>query len=91
MTEPRTLSIAEAAQILGVARSTAYAAAAAGDLPVVRLGRRLVVPRARLQELLGELPVHEAEGGESRLVESGRRVPSTSSTRGGVVTTELTP
>ena len=45
-------SITEAAALLGVGRTLAYAMAKAGDLPTVRLGRRLVVPRAQLERLL---------------------------------------
>ena len=47
-----TFTIDEAAEILGVSRGTAYAAAA-GTLPVIRFGRRQVVPRAPFERLLG--------------------------------------
>jgi excisionase family DNA binding protein len=50
----RTLTIEEAAKVLGIGRQTAYAAAKSGDLPAVRIGGRLVVPRVRLAELRGE-------------------------------------
>lgn len=49
---PVTLTVSEAAGVLGVSRSSAYALVADGALPSVRLGRRLVVPVARLAELL---------------------------------------
>ena len=48
-----TFTIDEAAEILGVSRGTAYAAAAAGTLPIIRFGRRQVVPRAPFERLLG--------------------------------------
>ena len=48
-----TYTIEEAAKLLGVSRGSAYEAARRGELPTLRLGRRLVVPRARLEELLG--------------------------------------
>jgi excisionase family DNA binding protein len=51
-----TVSVPEAAELLGVSRGVAYEAARSGQLPVVRIGRRLLVPRARLLELLGEPP-----------------------------------
>lgn len=35
-----TLTVTEAAAVLGIGRSTAYRMALAGDLPTVRLGRR---------------------------------------------------
>ncbi len=42
-----TLTIPEVAAELGIGRSLAYALAAQGEIPVLRLGKRLVVPRAR--------------------------------------------
>lgn len=48
-----TCSIDEAAEILGIGRSTAYAAAHDGSLPTVRLSHRLLVPTARLLAMLG--------------------------------------
>ncbi len=49
-----TASITEVADRLGIARSTAYELAASGRLPVpvIRLGRRMVVPRVALDRLL---------------------------------------
>ena len=48
-----TLSVEEAGcEVLGLSRAAAYAAANAGTLPVIRLGRRLVVPRHALERLL---------------------------------------
>lgn len=51
---PRTLTVEEAASVLRISRSAAYRAAARGELPVLRVGRSLRVPRWRLLELLGE-------------------------------------
>jgi excisionase family DNA binding protein len=48
-----TCTIEEAAELLGIHRDTAYKAARSGDLPTLRLGRRLLVPTARLRALLG--------------------------------------
>lgn len=50
---PPTLSVEQAGQLLGIPRATAYRAAAAGQLPTFRIGRRLLVPTARLLDLLG--------------------------------------
>jgi excisionase family DNA binding protein len=47
------LSVEQACELLGVSRSAGYRAAASGDLPTLRWGRRLYVPTARLLELLG--------------------------------------
>jgi excisionase family DNA binding protein len=50
-----TLTIDETAPILGCSRSSAYDAARAGTIPTLRIGRRLLVPVARLRRLLGEV------------------------------------
>lgn len=47
-----TLTIPETAKVLGIGVKTAYEAARSGQLPVVKLGRRLVVPRAGLDRML---------------------------------------
>ncbi len=49
-------SLAEAAQRLGISRWLAYEAAHRGELPVCRIGRRMLVPRAALLRLLNEQP-----------------------------------
>jgi excisionase family DNA binding protein len=47
-----TVSVEEAGRILGISRGAAYARAGDGTIPVVRLGRRLVVPLRALEKLL---------------------------------------
>jgi hypothetical protein len=47
-----TFSIPEAAEILGLSRAAAYAAAKSKHLPVVWIGRRGIVPRVQLERLL---------------------------------------
>lgn len=52
-----TLTIPEAAKLLGISRNLAYEIAAQdGELagiPVIRVGRRLLIPQARLLGVLG--------------------------------------
>jgi predicted DNA-binding transcriptional regulator AlpA len=52
--ERLTLNIEDVARILGINRTTAYELAARDELPVpvIRLGRRLVVSRRALEDLL---------------------------------------
>jgi len=45
-------TVTEVAELLGVSRAFAYELAARGELPVLRLGRRVVVPKAALLALL---------------------------------------
>lgn len=47
MNEKLTISVEEAGRLLGISRASAYAGAQAGIFPVIRLGRRVLVPRAR--------------------------------------------
>ena len=57
---PALIGIEQACALLGISRSAGYRAAAVGDLPTIRLGRRLYVPTARLGVLIG-LPVGGAK------------------------------
>jgi hypothetical protein len=51
---PATISVRQAGRLLGVCTASAYEAARTGQLPVLRLGpRRMLVPTARLREMLG--------------------------------------
>jgi len=47
------LTVDEAAYLLNISRSLAYELIARGELPALRLGRRIVIPRVMLEELLG--------------------------------------
>ena len=48
-----TLTISEAAKLLGIGRNLAYEAARTGELPTVVIGRRILVPVVVLERLLG--------------------------------------
>ena len=50
--EPMTLSVRQAAVALGISRALAYELVRRGDLPKIQLGRRVVVPRKALTELI---------------------------------------
>lgn len=53
----QTLTIEEAAKLLGIGRSAAYNAAKAGEIPTITIGRRLVVPLPALERMLaGDRP-----------------------------------
>ena len=47
------VSVAEAGRLLGVSRAFAYDLAARGELPTIRLGRRILVPKAALLAMVG--------------------------------------
>jgi excisionase family DNA binding protein len=62
--EKLTLTVATAGELLGVSRPQAYKLARLGQIPVLRLGRRLVVPKEALSKMLSEIkPTFQSEKG----------------------------
>jgi excisionase family DNA binding protein len=51
--KPDTLSVPEAGRRLGLGKNASYEAARRGELPTLRFGRKLRVPRAALEKMLG--------------------------------------
>jgi excisionase family DNA binding protein len=51
-TNPATMTVSETATVLGISRSSAYECVRLGSIPSIRLGRRIVVPRRAVDELL---------------------------------------
>jgi len=47
-----TFTVTEAARALGISRGLAYEMVKTGEIPSVRFGKRLVVPRRALEKLL---------------------------------------
>ena len=47
------LTVDEAAYLLNISRGLAYELVARGELPAIRLGRRIVIPRVAMEDLLG--------------------------------------
>ena len=52
--ERGTYDVGDVAHILGISRNHAYAMAREGVFPIIKLGRRLVVPRARFDAWLSD-------------------------------------
>jgi len=50
--ERLTLTVDEAGRKLGLSRISAYAAAKNGQIPTIRIGRRILVPRVAFERLL---------------------------------------
>lgn len=61
--ESLVMRVEDAAVVLGISRGLAYDLVRRGELPSIRLGRRIVVPRRQLLEII--------ETGNSRAI-SGR-------------------
>ena len=50
--ETRALSVRETAHALGISRFAVYQAVKTGELPVLKIGKRILIPAGRLNELL---------------------------------------
>jgi excisionase family DNA binding protein len=54
MDDKLTLTVPEAAALLGIGKSLAYEAIQRGEIPCIRVGHRLLVPVAALNLMLGQ-------------------------------------
>ena len=53
ITQRLTLNLwPDVGQMLGLSRPSTYAAAKRGEIPVIRFGKRLLVPKAAIERLL---------------------------------------
>jgi excisionase family DNA binding protein len=50
--EPRTITVAQAATVLGISRTTAYECVRAGSIPSLHLGGRIIVPLQAIEAML---------------------------------------
>lgn len=63
-TTTATLTAVEAAKLLGIGRNQAYEAIRRGEIPSLRIGGRIVIPRAKLMRLLGESTADELDASD---------------------------
>ena len=63
-----TIRVEECAAIMGISRTSAYEAIRQGELPALRLGRRLLVPTARLLAMLEDPEKAKAPVGQTEAV-----------------------
>jgi len=49
---PAVFTVLEVAKILRIGKISAYQAIERGDLPSIRIGRRILIPRAAFEQLL---------------------------------------
>lgn len=50
--ESAVLSVSECAKILHLSRGSAYQGCLAGEIPHIKIGRRILIPRVAIQKLL---------------------------------------
>ena len=58
------LTVAEAGELLGISRAFAYELVARGELPVICLGRRRLVPKVALLALVGQTSAGDQEASD---------------------------
>ncbi|MFC1924639.1 helix-turn-helix domain-containing protein [Chloroflexota bacterium] len=51
-TQKLVLSVEEARHMLGLSRGSMYQAINSGQVPAIRIGRRLLISKARLEQLI---------------------------------------
>ena len=68
-----TLTVDEVAKALGIGRNSAYEAIQRGEIPALRFGRRVVIPKAALEELLRNTDCETAPAEENTSGPSLRR------------------
>lgn len=70
----RTYTIEQCAQVLGIGRNTAYAAAQNGQIPTIKIGKRLLIPKASLELMLDD-NLNDLKGRLDRATDSNLRSP----------------
>lgn len=83
--QPLTLTVDHAAQLLGISRGLAYEPVRRGELPAIRLGRRLVVPANAIDEMLRALTTRTAwtpPSASATVPARDRSLPSVAGRRG---------
>ena len=61
--ERLTLSVPETAKVLGIGRNLCYDRIKMGEIPAIRIGRRILVPRSALGKLLADPRPLKQQGG----------------------------
>jgi excisionase family DNA binding protein len=54
MNQPDTMSVEEVARRLGISRNGTYDACRRGEIPCLRIGRRIVIPRVAFERFMAK-------------------------------------
>ncbi len=63
--EPLLLKATEAGELLGLGRSKVFAMVAAGELPVIRIGRSVRIPRQALERWIRDQTIEVGQRSEA--------------------------
>ncbi len=64
MATPLTMTVSEAAALIGLSESATYDAVGRGELPAVRIGRRILIKRIELLAMFPGSDLGEAPAGQ---------------------------
>ncbi len=59
---PLVLSVEKARRLLGLSRGLMYEAIRTGQVPSIRIGRRILIPRAALERMLEQVTCTDVPG-----------------------------
>ena len=59
---PATITVEQVAEVMGLSRSAAYDGVKRGQIPSLRVGRRISIPVAKLLEILGVMNENQQKG-----------------------------
>ena len=59
--ERQVYSVVEAGQVLGLSKNSAYEAVRNGQIPAIRIGGKLIVPKQAVDRMLGAAEVKSTE------------------------------
>lgn len=62
----KVLTVAEVAQQLGIGRNLAYEAVRTGEIPAIRVGHRILIPKTAFDEWLTKQPTPGGRCGASQ-------------------------
>ena len=68
-----TLTVDETAALLGISRGLAFLAVRTGELPSIRIGRRILIPRQRLLDLINNPPTGTGDAGSGQSTAAASR------------------
>jgi len=60
--ERLTYDVGTAAKLLGLSRNSAYLACLNGQIPHLKIGKRILIPRIALERMLNEATTRQKEG-----------------------------
>ena len=74
--ERLVFSVQEVAKLLGLSRASTYEAVRIGSIPSISIGRRILIPKVALQELLDRHSVAGNAGDDTHDIHSSKSIAS---------------